>query len=86
MFLYEDTGKCSRDGEKQQKVVTKTRDKTYYTYIYRKGSKKVVTDSIGICSKLNNQGYKKVKTLESKGWEIVRETTIDPKGPNKGLL
>ena len=27
-----------------------------------------------------------VKTLQSKGWEIVSESVIDPKGPNKNLI
>ena len=67
MFRYEDTGRLSEPREKQTKVVTERRDKTYTREIFdKKGNFK--------------------KTLEYKGWEIVTEMVIDPRGPNKDLL
>lgn len=89
MFKYSDTGKNSKSGEKQVRVPASTRNKQYINYIYKKGIGKKVyvnSDNINEISKLEGLGYKRIKTIESSGWEIVKEMIIDPRGPNKGLL
>lgn len=82
MFRYGDTGRQSQPCEKQNKVVAQRRNKTYNNYIYVKGNKKVKVGSDQAANKLEIQGFRRVKTFETKGWEIVREMAVDPKGPN----
>lgn len=89
MFRYQDTGNLAEEGEKQVRVPTKTRRRFYKNFIYKKnnGKRQIVSeDSRELIFKLENEGYKRVKTIESSGWEIVEELVIDPNGPNKGLI
>lgn len=89
MFRYDDTKKLAKSGEKQIRVATDTRQRNYINYIYKKntGKKKHISgDNEQAIRKIESEGYKRVKTIESNGWEIVSEMVIDPRGPNKGLL
>jgi len=88
MFKYDDTGEQSNSYEKPVKVVTKKRPKTYENVLLFKNKKKITLAShlTAEIDRLVQNGYKKIKTIESQGWEIEKELKVDPKGPNKDLI
>jgi hypothetical protein len=69
MFRYDDTGKLSQPGEKQNKVIVKTRKMTYHNPILDRKGKPVI-----------DRKTKEPLIKTSYGYEIVKEIVADPKG------
>lgn len=69
MFRYDDTGKLSQSGEKQQRVVVQTRKQTYVNPILDRRGKPVY-----------DKKTKEPLTKTTHGYEIVKEIVADPKG------